>query len=456
MTRRLFALAVASGLLVLATPAPVLAHGIGGRVDLPVPRWLFVYGAAAAVIASFVALAILWKEPRLEGREGSYRFPEPLQRLLTSRVLERMVRGFSLFIFLVVTAAAAFGEPFTSANIAPIFVYVWFWVGLAFAHALLGNLWATLSPWDTLARLLDIPRGRPRPYPTAWGKWPATVLLLAFVWLELVFPEAASPPALAVAILIYAGITLAGMAVYGREAWNENGEAFAVYFGLLSRIAPLARDRSGRVIVRPVLGGLPSLEPRPGLVAFVAVLLGSTTFDGFSRSTLWLSKVGALPQSGRMVAGTAGLLGMIGLVASAYWLAMQAAASIAGSGWHPLALRFVHSLVPIALAYVVAHYFSLLVLEGQLGLALLSDPFGVGWDLFGTASWVPNLALVSPNVVWYVQVGAIVAGHIGGVVLAHDRAVAAFPPARALRTQFALLAVMVLFTAGGLLILSGP
>jgi hypothetical protein len=440
----------------VATAAPALAHGIGGRVDLPVPRWLFVYGAAAAVIASFVALAILWKEPRLEGREGSYGLPESLQRVLTSPVLERIIRGLSLFAFLVVTGAAAFGEPFTSANIAPIFVYVWFWVGLAFAHALLGNLWATLSPWDTLARLLDVPRSRPRPYPTAWGKWPATVLLLAFVWLELVFPEAASPPALALAILIYTGITLAGMAVYGREAWNENGEAFAVYFGLLSRIAPLARERTGRVIIRPVLGGLPSLAPRPGLVAFVAVLLGSTTFDGFSRSTLWLSRVGALPQTGRMVAGTAGLLGMIGLVAAAYLLAMAAAASIAGSGWHPLALRFVHSLVPIALAYVVAHYFSLLVLEGQLGLALLSDPFGVGWNLFGTASWVPNLALVSPNVVWYVQVGAIVAGHIGGVVLAHDRAVAAFPPARALRTQFALLAVMVLFTAGGLLILSGP
>jgi hypothetical protein len=146
---------------------------------------------------------------------------------------------------------------------------------------------------------------------------------------------------------------------------------------------------------------------------------------------------------------------VIMLVGILYALAMLAASSVAGIPWHPLSVRFVHSLVPIAFAYVAAHYFSFLVLEGQAGVALLSDPLGNGWDLFGTASWTVNLALLSAVAVWYVQVGAIVAGHVAGVILAHDRSLAAFRGGHALRTQYALLAIMVMFTVGGLLILSG-
>jgi hypothetical protein len=185
------------------------------------------------------------------------------------------------------------------------------------------------------------------------------------------------------------------------------------------------------------------------------VALGSTTFDGFSRSTVWTNATITLAGFARTAAFTAGLLAAIGLVTLAYLLAMRTAARVVGGEWHALAVRFAPSLVPIVLAYVIAHYFSFLVLEGQLGLLLISDPFGLGWNLFGTEDWVINLALVSPTTIWYVQVAAIVVGHVGGVVLAHDRAIAMFDRAAAIRTQYALLAVMVLFTASGLLILSG-
>jgi hypothetical protein len=444
-----------TGVILIAGARPALAHGIGGRVDLPVPRWLFIYGAGAAVVISFVALIFLWRSPKLEGNRPGRPLPEPLQRVLTGPAQDMVVRALSLLVFVVVAVAAVAGSNSTRLNLAPVFVLVWFWVGLAFLHALLGNLWATLSPWDTLARALEL-GGRPiRPYPKAWGKWPATVLLLAFVWMELVYPGASSPRSLGVAILVYTSITLAGMTVFGREAWNRGGEAFAVYFELLSRMAPLARDEQGRVVVRPLLGGLPSLRPEPGLVPFVLTLIGSTSFDGFSRSTFWVDRVRSLSQTGQMVAGTLGLLAVVALVAVAYALSMGAAAAISRADWRPLSVKFVHSLVPIALAYALAHYFSLLVLEGQLGLALVSDPLGTGLDLFGTAGWAANLTLVSATTVWYVQVAAIVGGHIGGVFLAHDRAVALFRAPRATRTQYALLGVMVLFTVGGLIILSG-
>lgn len=451
---RLLVIVLAAALVPLGA-SPALAHGLGGRVDLPVPRELFVYGAATAVVLSFVALGALWRTPRLEGRAGSRPLPDGIQRALTGPVTEATVRALSLAVFVVVIGAGAAGDPTGSRNLAPVFVYVWFWVGLAVVHALLGNLWATLSPWDTLARLLNLGDRPRRPYPEAWGKWPAAILLSGFVWMELVHPSGAAPRMLAVAALVYTAITLAGMAVFGRDAWNRNGEAFAVYFGLLSRIAPLARRADGTVILRPFLGGLPSLAPQPGLVAFVMVAIGSTTFDGFSSSSLWLAWVDGLPPFERALRGTAGLLGMIAAMALFYAVAMGTAAAVAGTRWHPLAVRFVHSLVPIAFAYAVAHYFSLLVLEGQLGVAAASDPFGSGWDLLGTARWTVNLTLVSATAIWYVQVASIVVGHMGGVLLAHDRSVALFPAGRAIRTQYALLAVMVAFTVAGLLILSG-
>jgi hypothetical protein len=435
----------------------VLAHGLGGRLDLPVPRWLFVFGAGTALVVSFVALAALWREPRLEGRGDPPARASAVQRVLVSRWTEWVVRLASLALFVVVMVAS-FLPLGATETIGPVVVFVWFWVGLAFAQALSGNLWATLSPFDTLGRLLgfdESERDPPREYPTAWGVWPAAILLFGFVWLELVDPFADRPGTLGYLIAGYTAITLAGMALFGRRTWVEHGEAFAVYLGLFARIAPLARDRQGFVVRRPPLAGLAALQPRPGLVALVFVALGSTTFDGFSRTSLWSDRVRALDGIAETAAETAGLLGTILVVFAMYALAMRAAGIVTGEGWHVPAVRFAHSLVPIAFAYVVAHYFSFLLIEGQIGIAALSDPFGRGWDLFGTADRLVNLTLLSATAIWYVQVAAIVAGHVGGVVLAHDRAIAAYPQGLALRTQYALLAVMIVFTASGLLILSG-
>jgi hypothetical protein len=435
----------------------LLAHGLGGRVDLPVPRGLFVFGAVTALIVSFVALAVLWPEPRLEKRR-----PRPiraawLRSVMSSAVLGWVVRAAGLVVF-AVTTLAALRPVGPTDTIAPAMVFIWFWVGLAILQAVFGNVWAALSPWDTLGRLLqlDPPAYRPpRTYPKALGRWPAAVLLFGFVWFELASPLPEEPRALGIAIVAYTAITVAGMAAFGRAAWLDNGEAFGVYFGLLGRISPLVRDDEGLLAIRPVLSGLPHVEPRPGLLALIVVALGSTTFDGLSRTTWWLDATASLTQGATVAAATAGLLGTILAVAAVYSGAMAVAAGVVEASWHPLAVRFAHSLVPIVLAYVVAHYFSFLLIEGQIGLNRISDPLGLGWNLFGTAGWRVNLTIVSATTTWYVQVAAIVLGHIGGVVLAHDRAIALFDRSRAMRTQYALLAAMVLFTATGLLILSG-
>lgn len=450
--RRLAVAAAAAAALIPAVPGIARAHGLGGgALELPVPPSMFVAGATVALIVSFIALAVLWKEPKLETEPPSR--PLPAQALFRSPVVEWILRGLSLAFFLLVLVAALGGS--RSVNLAPYAVYIWFWVGLAFAHALFGNLWATLSPFDTLARLLGIGAEPRREPPAGVGLWPAALVLLAFVWLELVNPWALTSRPLGTLILLYTLATLAGMAAYGRQAWARTGEGFAVYFDLIARCAPLGRDADGRVVVRPPLAGLPQVEPRPGLVAFVAVMLGSTAFDGVTRMEVWGRNTMNLTGTTETLVGTVGLITVVLGVAGVYWAAMLAAGRIGGKPTRVLAVRFAHSLVPIALAYVVAHYFAYLLIDGQRGIALLSDPFGLGWNLFGTADFQVDMTLVSQNLVWYVQVVAIVAGHIGGVVLAHDRAVALWEPREAVRTQYAFLGAMVLFTAMGLLLLSG-
>lgn len=455
MTRRA---AVAAGLAaasLLLLPAPALAHGLGGRLDLPVPLWLFVYGAAAVVLISFVALGVLWKEPRLERTREGRALPGPMQRILTSGVVEVLVRAASVLVLAVVLGAGLAGQDNANENIAPWIVFVIVWVGLAFVHALLGNWWATISPWDSLARFLGLGDEPRRAYPLAWGYWPAALFLLVFVFLELVVPDGTTPRVTGWAALGYTVLTLAGMAVFGRDTWNRRGEAFAVYFGLLARLAPVSRHPDGRVVLRRPLADLPRIEPRPGLVALVMILIGSTTFDGLTGTTLWAEWTRGLDAFGVAWASATGLLATIVLAACVYALSMIAASAVAGIPWHPLSVRFAHSLVPIAFAYVAAHYFSLLLLEGQTAIALASDPLGQGWNLFGTADLEVNFELVSANAIWYFQVAVIVLGHVSGVLLAHDRALAAFPGPTAVRTQYALLGVMVLFTMSGLGILSG-
>jgi hypothetical protein len=426
-------------------------------VDLPVPRWLFVFGAATALVVSFVALAALWREPRFEHRTDRRGTPGLVQSILTNPIVEWAIRLVVLGLFLVVTIAS-FLPLGATETIGPVVVFVWFWVGLAFAQAVFGNLWGTLSPFDTLGRLLGFDEDeRPpqRDYPKRLGAWPAVLGLFLFVWLELVDPFGAHLGYLGYAIVGYTAITLGGMAVYGRGAWVDNGEAFAGYLDLYARMAPITRDPDGLVVFRPPLAGLARLEPRPGRLALIIVALGSTTFDGFSRTSLWTDLTGSATGVGRTAVGTLGLLGTILAVGGLYALAMGAAGWIARENWHVTAVRFAHSLVPIAFAYIVAHYFSFLLIEGQIGIARLSDPFDRGWNLFGTADRIVNLAPISPTAIWYVQVLAIVAGHVGGVILAHDRAIAVYPREIAVRTQYALLGVMIVFTSIGLLILSG-
>ena len=446
----------------------VLAHGIVGREDLPIPRWLFLYAAVAVLVASFAALAVLWPEPRLEEARARVVARVP-------RVLEVLAGTIGVALLGLVVYAGLAGSQTVTANLAPTFVFVLFWVGVPVLSALVGDLFRALNPWRAIARATASVAARvaggadrlpaPLPYPERLGRWPAALTVLAFVWVELVFAGRDDPSTLALLVLAYAAVQLVGMALYGIEPWTRHADGFSVYFGLFAALAPLRwADRT--LAVRKPLSGITELRAIPGTVALLCVAIGTTSYDGLSGSERWGGAARDLQEAfvdaglngvrALELAETLGLVGMVGLVAALYRLGVAGMRSVdrvrAGTG---LAGRFAHSLVPIAFAYVLAHYFSLLATQGQATAYLASDPLGTGANLFGTASATIDYGVVSANAIWYVQVASLLVGHVAGLVLAHDRALLVFgDPKAATRSQYWMLAVMVAFTALGLWLLS--
>jgi hypothetical protein len=448
----------------------ILAHGIGGIRDLPVPRYVFYYGAAGVLVVSFAALAFLWRRPVLAEHRRGRPLPAGLQRVLLSTTLAVVAGALSVAVLGFLWLGALVGKDDSGVNFTPTFVYVYFWIFMPIVVVLLGDVWSVLSPWRAAARGLGWALGRigvwqgaPFEYPRRLGRWPAAVLLLAFVAIELSYTNPSDPRALALAIAIYSLVTWAGAVAFGSEAWFRNGDGFSVDFMLLSRISCFERREDGQLVVRMPFSGLSISDATPGTVAMVAVMLGSTFFDGFTRTSIWqnryydvqvdLIEQPSLADLVGQLMNLGGLLVCIAFVGLAFRLAVAGTESIADR--RPLSQEFVDSLIPIAFVYIIAHYFSLLLYQGEVGVKLLSDPWGRGWDIFGTHDFQPNFTFLTPHTIWYVQVAALVIGHIVGLAVAHDRAVGLFPTARmALWAQYPMLVLMVLFTVGGLWVLS--
>jgi hypothetical protein len=457
---------LAAAVALAAWAEPAHAHGLVQRVGLPIPEAWFVRGSAVVLVVSFLALAVLWRQPRLE--QPRWRaLPSPLDRLPCARVvrLTCAAAGVALLVLTIVSGLAGPHDP--QQNFSPTFVYVVFWVGLAVVSVVAGDVFRAFNPWRALGRAGERAVGRtepPRPYPERLGHWPAVAGLAAFAWLELASGIGEDPPSLAVAASLYTVVTLVAMARYGAEPWAERGEAFGVYFGLLARISPI-EARDGRVGLRPVLSGLVHVVPRPGLVALLAVMIGSTTFDGFSQGTLWrdaeaemlasFAGAGLTRDVAEALSATIGLTLAVLAVAAFYTLGIAGARTVRGGpDAATLRAQFAHSLVPIAVVYVVAHYLTFLLFQGQAMRYLASDPLGQGWDLFGTADAAIDFSVIGQNATWYAQVAAVVLGHIAALVLAHDRALTVYRDGGAVRSQAWMLVIMVGFTTMALWLLA--
>ncbi|MFJ9077145.1 hypothetical protein ACIRO3_18185 [Streptomyces sp. NPDC102278] len=460
----------------LADPSTtLLAHGIGSQHDLPISPFYAFAGAFAALFVSFLALGLLWSTSRFRGDRSGLALPARFQRVADAPATRTTLRGLGLVAALAVLLHLLLGPDDPARNPAPGAVYVLLWVGLVPASLLLGPVWRLLNPLRTLHRLLAVVLRRrapdrlrhdrrpspdrpppdrlrhdrrpspdrpppDRPLPPWLGQWPAAVGLFGFTWLELVSPDPASTTTLLIALGCFAAVQLALAARFG-ENWFADADPFEAYSDLLARLSPLGRRADGRLVLRNPFHGLDATPERPGLVAIVCVLLGSTAYDGYSDNPSWINAIQTSPL-GRIPTATLGLLGSIALVAALYCLC--AAATRLVSGPHPGPLTaFAHSLVPIALGYLVAHYFSLLVTEGPRTVIMAA----------GTDNAPEPLPPLGPGALAALQVIAVVTGHVLGVIAAHDRSVRLFPPTKAVAGQLPLLALMITYTIGGLSLL---
>jgi len=472
-------LVVASGVLAVLSPLPAAAHAFGQRYDLPLPFWLYTTGAGATVALSFVIMAMFLRRGHGNPESISLNLLSiPALRWLGHNWTVRVVESASVGIFLLILSACFFGNPGPFDNIAPTFVWVVWWVGLAFISALAGNLWDLVNPWRILFQWTRSLLGggkASRPYPAWLGYWPAVLLFLAFAWLELISTAAEKPRNLGGFIILYSAVAWIGMARFGGDAWLRYGEVFSVVFGTIARFAPLAGNNRELWLRLPATGLL-SRDPVPlSYVFFVLLLLTSVTFDGILETPFWQAVVvwisestalrGALlflQQAGFDLLGLIKSLALVllPLVFIAAFLAVGWLVGWAGGarlGLRDIAGYFVLSLVPIAIAYHLSHYLSYFLIAGQNIIPLASDPFGIGWDLFGGKSYRLDLGIVNAKMVWYVAVSAIVAGHVIAVYVAHVTALRIFPTVRqALYSQFPMMVLMVGYTMVSLWILSQP
>lgn len=501
-------------LLFLSWPVETLAHGFAVRYDLPIPLGFFLGGASATVALSFLLLGMFaGAGPARADHQPAHLVSKRAGRILSNRWVAGSLQAISVALFLLVVAAALFGNTNPFRNISTTFVWVIWWVGMMFVNTFVGDIWAFVNPWNALfvgaERLVGFlkPGARlslARPYLEWLGVWPAVILFAAFAWVELISGEGEDPRKLGALIIGYSLLTWTGMIVFGRQIWLAHGEAFTVVYSTFARFAPVAFRVSGlggkdncahgvgatagesvgcaacfetapsaerAVALRPPGVGL--LVRRPvsaSLAVMVLTLLASVTFDGFLATPLWATIYETIIAPAESVPGirivlnfytmaTAVLLLFPLAFAAVFLVCCRLTAAIGGGAATTASVAgcFVLTLLPIAIAYHVAHYLTYLLLSGQYIIPAISDPFGFGWDLFGTASYKPDIGLVDARFAWYTGVIAIVTGHVIAVYLAHRTALRLFSPRRrALASQFPMLALMVAYTMLSLWIIAQP
>ncbi len=455
-----------------------VAHALASRQDLPVPAWLFAWGASIVLIVSFFALAAGWRKPRFE--QARWRpLGAGLSRALLSLPVQALCGLIGVFLLGVAVYAGLRGTEAPDRNFALTFLFVTTWLGFPFLSALLGDVFRPFNPWRAVGRAAGAgfeaiagQRSGHLAYPEKLGRWPAAIGLIAVVWLEVVYGASGGvavgldPHAAAVATLIYSGYTLSMMALFGVEKWCERGEVFSVYFGMFGQLGCFG-VHDGRLSRRRPLSAATRWATAPGSAAVVIASIATTSFDGAQEGAFkgaiasvfeWLTDAGLGLTPALRLTDTIFIALCFAGVGLVYMLGVRGMRTVRGApSLATLRVGFAHTLIPIALAYLVAHYFSLFVFQEQAQFTyLLSDPLGTAHtDLFGTASGGIDFTVLGANAIWYVQVGALIVGHVLGLTLAHDRALVYWSDyRRATASQYWMLAVMVAFTCFGLYLLS--
>jgi hypothetical protein len=458
-------------LLPFLSPQPVSAHAFGTLYTLPIPYWMYAYAGTGVLLVSFLIIGFFIKEHKTPKSFPTRDISKNrLIASLTSRPAQKLYKAVSLILFGLTILSGLIGEDISAYNVNMTFFWVIFVLGLTYLTFVLGNIWSVINPWKIITEMIEGIRRKEitgtLTYPAAWHYYPSFVLYVLFIIIELFMGT--TPFTLSLLLLEYTVITLAAIFLFGKKDWLTYGEFFSVFFRFISYCSPVA-VAGRKVLLRiPFTGLIDKRAKYFSVLLFILFMLSSTASDGFRETNTWQQFVWNsiyTPLSGFIGDGGYQLTSIIALILSPFFfLALYLLVMLIMKYWvksklsvTDLALSFAFSLVPIAFVYNAAHYFTLLLIQGQEMVRLISDPFGYGWNLFGTAGFSPNVGIISASSVWHVQVVLILIGHVVSVYVAHLIALTVFPDHKvALRSQLPMLILMIIYTAIGLWILSQP
>lgn len=448
--------------LLIVQAGAASAHSLTERYQAPLPLLAYVAGAAAAVALSFVFVMLRGGpaapgnreaprtrsagQPAAGGRSSRRRAADP-EANVRARTVPAWLRnglrivGIVAWTWIVVQALAGGSS---LADVSSLFLWVYGWVGLALVSALLGPAWAWIDPFSTLhAGLTTIGRrtglasgeDEPGPYPERLGIWAAVAGFAVVVWLELV-GRVEGGSALGLVLVGYTFVTLAGMSYFGRGAWRRNAEIFSVWFGLLGRLAPFrlaGSPEEGRVLRQPLGAGLRRGEWTVAHLVLLTLGTGAIIYDGLSQTEIHFALFGlhSAPVGTLILAGFMGILLLLVL-----FVARGLGAAAVGAG-----------LLPVAVGYLIAHYLTYLLVDGQRIVHALNDPLQRGDNLLPFDIGFTEPALFLPAaIVWSIQLAAVVGGHVIGAWSGHALLADQGGGTRIMR-QVPLAVLMVIFTS---------
>ncbi len=449
-------------------PQSVSAHAFGKLYNLPVPFWMYLYGGAAAIVVSFLIIGYFINKT---GSNLAYptKFLSNLNFLIKKPTIN-ILKALSVFLFLFTILTGLFGEDSPYSNFNMTFFWIIFILGFSYLTAFIGNIYAFINPWKVLTEWFENLSGEKIKgmfkYPKNLGYYPALGFYFLFIWIEL-FSQT-FPRQLSLILIQYSLINFVGVMAVGKDNWFKYCEFFSVFFRLIGKIAPFEYKNNKLYLRPPFIGLLKEKADHFSLLLFILFMLSSTAFDGFRTTTPWVqfyyqnfdnlltplfgdSAYTFFQTVGLLLSPFVFLIIYLGLISFAKVITKSKTSLL------ELCLQFALTLVPVAFVYNIAHYYTLLLTEGQNMFRIISDPFGFGWNLFNTSEYEVNLTIIDANFTWHFQVALILVGHIVGTYLAHMVALKVFPShKKALLSQFPLLILMVVYTMIGLWILSQP
>ena len=439
------------------------AHGFGSKIDLPIPGYLYWFGGGAAVIASFAIISLFVRSKAHDDSYRTYNLRNVgiVDALYRNKSLLNVFKVISVSLLILTILTGVLGSQFPVKNFAPTFVWVVWWGGFIWLHILFGDSWNFVNPWKNIFELIKFDEKPLRQYPDKLKSWPAFGFFLIFAWIELVYPTPAHPQFLGNIIFVYSIIVLAGMRVFGKNKWLDNSEPFTVFFNFVSSFSATRVTSDGKILLRPIASGLLDARYRFDQLCFLILILSVVSFDGLISTLFWYDVIGidAFGGSGRydvIYVNTAGIMVSFLAFFSIFYsfVAISRAITKTDITTLDLAQKFVPALLPISIVYHLAHYSAYFFLNGQLIIKLISDPFGFGWDIFGTSSY-EIVRTIDFILLWNYQVAVIVIGHILSVYIAHRISLRVFKDSRkSIMSQAPILLLMVGYTILGLWLLS--